>query len=120
MVKVNPLSEAFRFFESRVQKKDDAEGKNRREQSQQQKRDQEPEASYEQVQAAVDAFGGDAQTQANGLTASAVGGGPGLRVVLKDGSGAIVRQFTGEEFLRLREAATKDGRVRGKILDQKL
>ena len=54
---------------------------------------------------------------AHGLKPEVQGNGPGLRVTLKDGRGAVVRQFTGEEFLRLRDAATGS---RGKLLDKKL
>ncbi len=78
------------------------------------------EVTDEKVGAAITAFSKDAQTAANGLSASVSGSGPGLRVVLKDINGAVVRQFSGEEFLKLRSATAKDGRVRGKILDQKL
>ena len=73
----------------------------------------------EQMNEAVEAFQKDPQAQASGLSATKVGSGPGLKVVLKDGSGAVVRQISGEEFLRLREALTTDKRSRGKILDQK-
>lgn len=64
-------------------------------------------------------FKGEAYAVSNGLEPSMEGKGPGLRVVLKDGRGAIVRQFTGEEFLKMREAA-ESGHRQGKILDQKV
>jgi hypothetical protein len=73
-----------------------------------------------QIDAAVEAFQVDSQTQENGLKISVVGLGPGLKVVLKDLTGTIVRQFTGEEFLRIRKSQSKDSRNSGKILDQKL
>ena len=90
-----------------------------------QKKKEEPEADqppYSEVAAeklslAVNAFGSDTVVAANGLSAELDGKGPGLRVTLKDGRGAIVRQFTGEEFLRMREAATGTGR--GSLLDKK-
>lgn len=66
---------------------------------------------------AVQSFGQDTAVSANGLSAEVAGKGPGLRVTLKDGRGAVVRQFTGEEFLRLREAA---GTGRGSLLDKKI
>ncbi len=72
-----------------------------------------------QVSQAVEKFGHEAIAQANGITATAVGKGPGLRVVLKDAGGRVLRQYSGEEFLKLREAAADDTRGRGKILDQK-
>ncbi len=78
----------------------------------------------EKVAAAVQDFSQELSLRMNGLQASIINSGlsagPGLKVVLKDGTGAVVRQFTGEEFLRLKEAASKDGHARGKILDQKL
>ena len=76
------------------------------------------EAAAARVSSAVEAFGDDAGVAAIGLSAEVVGQGPGLRVTLKDGRGAVVRQFTGEEFVRLREAAA--GTSRGKLLDKKL
>jgi hypothetical protein len=77
------------------------------------------EVTDEAISAAILAFRSDNQAQTQGIEAEKQGEGPGLRVILKDGTGAIIRQLTGEEFLRLREAASQDGRVSGKILDQK-
>lgn len=93
----------------------------RERQNPEKKKDEEPSfhASLKNLENAVETFQSDAQTQAHGLSASVEGKGPGLRVVLKDGSGATLRQFTGEEFLRLREAAGNNSPARGKILDQK-
>ncbi len=82
--------------------------------------DSSKEASSAKVGKAVQDFQADALAQANGLSASMEGAGPGLRVVLKDGGGVVVRQLTGEEFLKLRQATSKDQKSRGKILDQKL
>jgi hypothetical protein len=76
------------------------------------------EEASAKISSAVDSFGADTATVANGLSAEVVGQGPGLRVTLKDGRGAVVRQFTGEEFVRLREAAVGTGR--GKLLDKKV
>lgn len=120
-MKISPLTEASHFV-NQVREKTDGRGsqQHRHGYDQEQKRKQEHEATPEEVNAAVEAFGSDALAQANGLSATAQGNGPGLKVVLKDGTGAIVRQFTGEEFLKLREAAGTDSRARGKILDQKL
>src|SRR4051812_37930178 len=97
-------------FINRVQEKKDSGGNPQgqaQDQNPQQEQKQEPEVpvTSETVGAAIDAFQGDVQAQENGLSASMEGKGPGLRVVLKDGRGATVRQFTGEEFLKLREAA---------------
>lgn len=128
-MKVSALGDAFRFLNP-VRAKPDAGGQSGKQgsgqQSQnQQKSNDEPELDEfvvddDKVDAAMAAFSADLQSQSNGLEISKAGHGPGLRVVLKDGRGATVRQFTGEEFLRLREVVSKEGRVRGKILDQKI
>jgi len=70
------------------------------------------------VNSALAAFEQESAAALQGLKAAIEGSGPGLRVTLKDGTGAVVRQFTGEEFVRLREAAA--GTNRGKLLDKKL
>jgi uncharacterized FlaG/YvyC family protein len=121
-MRVAPLSEAVRSM-NRVQEKQDTDADQRR-QSQQdsrRKRDEEQTEAVtdEKVQAAISAFAADKQNQVVGITAHKDGTGPGLRVYLRDGTGTVIRQMTGEEFLKVREAA-QDGRVRGKILDQKL
>lgn len=74
----------------------------------------------EKLEDAVQDFSRDTQAQANGLTIAAEGHGPGLRVVVKGSDGTVVRQFTGEEFIRLRESVSKGRSSPGKILDQKL
>jgi uncharacterized FlaG/YvyC family protein len=75
----------------------------------------------EKLDEAVQAFAEDSQTLANGLKASVNGSGPGLKVVLTDQSGSVVRQLTCEEFMKLREMAPSGSvKIRGKILDQKL
>ncbi len=81
-------------------------------------KDSEFEATLEDVDAAIEKFSGDETLIANGLTAESVGAGPGLKVVLKDASGGVLRSVSGEEFLKLREAANA-GRKSGRILDQK-
>ncbi len=120
-MKVNPLWDAFRFVSSAQgggnpqQKKKQQDNRQGREKS-----EEIIEVTEESVASAVDAFGADVANQAHGLSASIEGQGPALRVLLKDGSGALIRQFTGDEFLRLRDAVSKDGRASGRILDQKL
>ena len=80
-------------------------------------KDQEPvEVTDESVANALEAFSQDQDLKSKGLSAESLGQGPGLRVVLKDGSGRVVRQLSGEEFLKLREALDR----RGKLLDQKI
>ncbi|HUP55954.1 MAG TPA: hypothetical protein VM598_00775 [Bdellovibrionota bacterium] len=120
-MKITSLPEIFRFT-NRVQEKPD--GQSAHDGSQQndperKKEEEAAEATPEELNAAIATFQADPQTREAGLTAEPVSGGPGLKVVLKDGTGSVVRQFTGEEFLKLREAASKDTRMRGKILDQK-
>jgi hypothetical protein len=122
-VKVTSLTEALRFAGIVREKKDQRDGQGQPQQQQHQKsRDQETgrEVSGNEIDEAIASFQKDAQASSNGLTATATGQGFGLRVVLKDGSGAVIRQLTGEEFVKLREAASQQSRPRGKILDQKL
>lgn len=79
---------------------------------------EESQADAKDVENAVAEFSVDETVTSSGLQAEVAGQGPGLRVTLKDGQGAVVRQFTGEEFLRLRDAAS--GAARGRLLDKKL
>ena len=73
-----------------------------------------------QLGEAVETFRSEVNKQANGLDVCMEGAGPGLKVILKDDRGSVVRSFTGEEFLKLRNAAYQEGRQSGKILDRKL
>jgi hypothetical protein len=126
-MKVGPTTESIRYLKSVHEKReagDDSGHRSGQQQDQQSSEQHEQsgsdvfEVTDEKVGSAIDAFRRDTQAQARGLSAEMMGKGPGLRVTLKDGSGAIVRQFTGEEFLKLREATA--GRASGKILDQKI
>lgn len=72
----------------------------------------------ETVQAALSAFADDSVNKTNGISASVEGQGPGLKVILKDAGGGVLRAVSGEEFLKLREAVTQ-GKRSGRILDQK-
>jgi hypothetical protein len=74
----------------------------------------------ERLGKALESFKVDQQAQSNGLEAKIEGTGPGLKVVLKDSAGGVIRQFTGQEFVQLREISSKGGQTRGKILDRKL
>lgn len=76
------------------------------------------EATLETVDAAIEQFAGEESTLTAGISAESSGNGPGLKVVLKDPSGGVLRSVSGEEFLKLREAATS-GRKSGRILDRK-
>ncbi len=94
-------------------------GSNAYDQQQKKKeQEQEIEVTEEAVSAAIDAFGADEYNQAQGITATPEGQGPGLKIVLKDGSGGVLRSVSGEEFLKLREAVNS-GKHSGRILDQK-
>jgi hypothetical protein len=123
-VKITAIPEFFRFT-NRVHEKPDGQSPQGQQQGNpeqgKQSKDEEAkrEASPEEIGQAIALFETDAKAREAGLKAESIGSGPGLKVVLRDGQGAVVRQFTGAEFLKLREAASKDPRTRGKILDQK-
>lgn len=122
-MKVAPTSEAVRSANRVNEKRENKDGREFQQHFQQKKKD-EPDntetVTDEKVKMAIESFAIDQQNRTNGITAAQVGSGPGLKVILRDGTGAVIRQFTGEEFIRVREAANTDGRIRGKILDQKL
>ncbi len=73
----------------------------------------------ESVNQAIDALNHDASASQNGLHAEQASSGPGLRVVLKDASGGVLRNVSGEEFLKLREAIGQAKRP-GKLIDRKI
>ena len=91
-----------------------------------QKKQQESEDTFdkamnnEKLASEVSQYALDEQLQNLGIQASIQGNGPGLKVVLKDGKGAVIRQFTGEEFIELRKMTENEDRKNGKILDLKL
>ncbi|MCC7441340.1 MAG: hypothetical protein IT285_06895 [Bdellovibrionales bacterium] len=76
------------------------------------------EPSREEVEDAIQHFATERLARERGFQADLVGSGPGLRVVLKDGTGAVVRQFTGDEFVKLRESVAAG--PSGALLDRKL
>ena len=122
-MKIPAIQDALGYLRSVQEKKDGGfSGQQHPQQQKKKKEDEAPEApvTREKLQGAVDAFIADEQTRANGLSAQLVEGGtPGLRVVLSDGGGRLLRQYTAEEFLKLRDVTRPDGRARGKLLDQK-
>lgn len=124
-MKITSPSETIRYLSSVHEKGDSGDNGQKSGQQRQQNPEQKKEETAlfevtdEKVGSAIQAFQEDQQAKANGLRAELDGKGPGLRVLLKDGSGTVVRQFTGEEFLQMRDAV-KQGRTRGKILDQKI
>ena len=71
------------------------------------------------IERAVEQFQAEALRQRHGLEASISGSGPGLRVVLSDVNGNVIRRFEGPEFVRLHASGSGDSRGRGKLLDQK-
>ena len=93
-------------------------GQNAYERQKKEEKQEEVPVTAEEVQAAIETFSGDETNLTHGITASAQGTGPGLKVVLKDGSGGVLRAVSGEEFLKLREAVT-NGKKSGRIIDQK-
>jgi hypothetical protein len=108
-VQDRPEKEGFQqYLEDR--QKDDS-------QNDQEKKD----PSQQEVEQAIQQFAADRIAREQGLQANLVGQGPGLKVVLKDGTGAVIRQFTGDEFVKMREAVSQsNGPGRGSLLDQKL
>ncbi len=126
-MKINPAASDLTYTQ-RVDEKEDTSDKDfsqhMRDQEQKKKKKDPAEivVTDEKVKIAIEGFKKEIHAEQNGLIAIPEGQGPGLRVYLKDGSGAVIRQWTGEEFLKLREAAnTKTEEPnRGKILDQKL
>ncbi len=125
-MKVNRLTEALRLFtplvrnkrESQEDSNESGQGSSGKDRQKDQKRE-ELLVTDEKIAEAVETFASDVQSQRSGLSAAMQGKGPGLKVILKDGTGAVIRQFTGEEFLRLRQDVARDQNGRGKILDQK-
>jgi uncharacterized FlaG/YvyC family protein len=84
------------------------------------KREQSVEVTEETLKAALEKFSADQAAAANHLSATMTGTGPGLKIVLKDQTGTILRQISGEEFMKLREQSTPDVKTPGKLLDQKV
>ena len=123
-MKVRPTSEAFQPFQ-RVSEKQDKDGFSGQSRDQSQDRREKGQGeeiapTFSEVSSAIESFTEDKNARENGLIVTMQGQGPGLRVLLKDGSGAVIRQMTGEEFVKLRETVSNDPKARGKILDQKL
>jgi len=119
-VKIVPITETIRSLETVRDRKDEKSRQEKQQQKEQNDKDQPPfEVTDQKVADAMKAFQSDAQAKEAGISASLMGQGPGLKVVLLDGSGVVIRQFTGEEFVKIREAAN-GGKSPGKILDRKL
>jgi len=122
-VKIKPVENSMGMIKTVGEKPDQGQfNRQQKQEDQQRQNTDEPEfdVTDETVGTAIESFKFDPVAQASGLSAELNGQGPGLKVILKDGSGAILRQMSGEDFLRLREAVSKNGSKSGKILDQKL
>jgi uncharacterized protein YlxW (UPF0749 family) len=122
-MKVNTYSNITQIFNRVTDKTSDKQGgagSNAFDQQKQKKKEEENEfeASIEAVEAAVEHFGADETNRSSGLSASTEGSGPGLKVLLKDSTGGILRSISGEEFLKLKEAVNSGARS-GRLLDQK-
>ena len=64
-----------------------------------------------EVISAIDEFSKEKLTLKSGLKASLNKKGSKLSVTLKDSSGAIIRELTGNEFLELRKSIDKSGKI---------
>src|SRR5688572_26903864 len=119
-MKVNQAPQITQIFERVTGKSTDKQGgAGQNAYEQQQKNEQKKqEASEQEILSAVENYGVDPLNLDHGITASPEGQGPGLRVILKDAGGGVLRNVSGEEFLKLREAV-RSGRRSGRILDQK-
>lgn len=78
------------------------------------------ELDEETLNQALESFQAENALHGAGIKAARVGDGPGLKILLQDSHGVLIKQFTGEEFLKLRQSAQLGPHVRGKILDHKL
>jgi len=75
----------------------------------------------QKIDSEIERFAADELAQQRGLHARCEGEGPGLKVLLEDGGGNVIRRMTGEEFLQIRQRATAQMTLnRGKLLDRKL
>lgn len=88
----------------------------RRKQEHDQNEDPSVEVTEETVDQAIELFAKDQQALSAGLTAKRESGG---RISIADDQGQLIRQLSGEEFVRLRESIAKSSGESGKILDQK-
>lgn len=126
-MKINPLAGALPFADKatdRVHSKEDASdeslgGQNRQDRGEKRRREETPtvEVNEKSVADAIDKLGGELRAEHTDIQASMEGSGPGLKVVLKDGRGAIIRQMTGDEFLQLRTSVGPASK--GRLLDKK-
>ncbi len=115
----SPITQVMTKVTDKTGDKQGGAGSNSYQQQKKDEKDQNDfEPTLEAVEAAIETFAGDETNLSHGITASAEGQGPGLKVVLKDSSGGVLRAVSGEEFMKLREAVV-NGQKSGRILDQK-
>lgn len=127
-MKINPFANVIPFSSAVRSKRSEGDGGSARQQydpNQNRKDDEQKDKKQEPfdpklIDDAVESFKADEVTRASGLSATVEGVGPGLKIHVKDCNGTTLRQFSTEEFLRLRDATSKGAGKRGKILDQKL
>lgn len=119
-MKVNftPITQILNKVTDKDNNKQGGAGQNAYERQKKDEKKEEVPVTAEEVQSAIETFSGDETNLSHGITAKAEGNGPGLKVVLRDGSGGVLRSVSGEEFLKLREAVTQ-GKKSGRIIDQK-
>ena len=127
-MKISPFANVIPFTNATRTKRSEGEGGNARQQydpnqgrkdGEEKRKEQEP-FDPKLIDDAVRSFVTDAATQEHGLSAVVEGTGPGLKIHVKDCNGTVLRQFSGEEFLKLRDATSQTLGKRGKLLDQKL
>jgi putative component of toxin-antitoxin plasmid stabilization module len=120
-VKIRSINDQAGGYFGRVNEKQEKESfsdASKQQQDHSAKEDEKIEVTEEKVNNAIQQFSSDEQTKGSGLSASRAGSGPGLKIVLKDKGGSVIRELSGEEFLKLRSLGSAVRR--GKILDQKL
>jgi hypothetical protein len=117
---VTPMTQAFERISGKTSDKQEGAGQNayERQQKKDEKNENRKPPTPEELQQAVDVFAHDTFNAEHGITAESQGQGPGLRVILKDAGGGVLRNVSGDEFLKLRETV-RDGKKSGRILDQK-
>ena len=78
------------------------------------------DVALELIQQEIESLDREATEEGHGVHAEQSGVGPGLRVTLKGKEGQVLRQLSGQEFLKLRqEKQLAKSSKRGRLLDQK-
>ncbi|MFZ9596160.1 MAG: hypothetical protein ACO3A2_08795 [Bdellovibrionia bacterium] len=128
-MKIQPLTTAFGYPRGVRDRKEDSPSSDRSFSQEHGKKDRKPpfeespsdeSFSPQQLEQALEDFQSDSQAQAHGLSVHLETHSLGLRVILKDSNGKTLRQFSGEEFIKLRGGKSSELKFCGKILDQKL